>query len=371
MRLDKKIFVLGLFFFIVMTISGIYSLSNTVDSIDNTLSTAYVDIELNTNSTESIVLPGETISLDPKLTNIGIDCYTRFKIIYKIDDIDRDYNDLSININSDWIKRGEYYYYKTVLKRNENVLLFDNINIPESYGNTFVNSKITITIVAEAIQDENFAPNFDSETPWGDTQIKKKVERNYSLDTEGTQTIIYENNSDRYLTVDSKFFNGLMNLIPGDVKDDYIDVNNTGNNDFKLYFKVSSNYQTQEEKELLELIKLTITDSSNKTLYTGPLLTNEKKYLSHYDKGARDKLTLTISVPRGLDNEHGGLLSNIVWTLSCEEDEVVPVPRTGDEKIELSIKIFVISFIGFIAMLILWDINNKDRKKLKEKREEN
>ena len=371
MRLDKKIFVLGLFFFIVMTISGIYSLSNTVDSIDNTLSTAYVDIDLVATEGDYFVMPGDTVSLNPKVNNIGVDCYVRFKMTYLVNGVESNNNDLSIMINSDWVKRGEYYYYRNVLKRNENVLLFDTLSFPTTLDNRFAYSKFTVKLVAEAIQEANFNQDLNSNSPWGDVPIKKKIERNYSLDTEGTQTIIYENNSDRYLTVDSKFFNGLMNLIPGDVKTDFIDVSNTGDNDFKLYFKVSSNYQTQSEKELLESIKLTITDSSNKTLYNGPLLTNEKNYLSHYDKGARDKLTLTISVPKELDNEHGGLLSNIGWTLSCEEDEVIPVPKTGDQKLDVSIKVFIFSFIGFIAMLIMWDINNKDRKKLIKKREEN
>jgi len=369
MHLDRKIFVLGLFFFIVMTISGIYSLSNTIDSIENPLSIAYVDIELTTDVEDSMVMPGDLIPLNPKVNNLGIDCYLRFKIEYFIDNNKKDYNELSIEVGTDdWVKIGDYYYYKNVFKRNNNVLLFDNILIPTSYDNRYKNSELKIKITAEAIQSDNFNQDLNSANPWGDVPIKKKVERNYSLDTEGSQTIIYENNSDRYLTVDSKFFNGLVNLKPGDVKTDYIDVNNTSDGKIAVYIKIESDITYQVQKELLETIKLTITDSSNNTLYDGPLLNSVNNYLKTYGKGEKDKLTLKISVPHDVDNEYSGLLSKIIWSLSCEEENV-PVPRTGDEKLDMSIKMFILSFIGFIICLIFGKINNDREEKLRKKEE--
>lgn len=369
MRLDRKIFVLGLFFFIVMTISGIYSLSNTIDSIENPLSIAYVDIELTTDAEDSVVLPGDLIPLNPKVKNIGIDCYLRFKIEYYINDTKKNYEELSITVDSnDWVKKGDYFYYKEVFKRNNNVLLFDNLLIPTSYDNRYKNGKLELKITAEAIQADNFNQDLNSNSPWGDVPIKKKVERNYSLDTEGSQTIIYENNSDRYLTVDSKFFNGLVNLKPGDVKTDYIDVNNTSEGRLAVYIKVESEITYQVQKELLETIKLTITDSSNNTLYDGPLLNSVNNYLKTYEKNEKDKLTLKISVPHDVDNEYSGLLSKIIWSLSCEEENV-PVPKTGDEKLDMSIKMFILSFIGFIMCLIFGKINNDREEKIKKKKE--
>ena len=369
MRLDRKIFVLGLFFFIVMTISGIYSLSNTIDGIENPLSIAYVDIELTTDIGDSMVLPGELISLNPKVKNIGINCYLRFKIEYFVNDTKKNYEDLSITVDSnDWVKKGDYFYYKEVFKRNNNVLLFDNLLIPSTYDNKYKDSELEIKITAEAIQADNFNQDLNSNSPWGDVPIKKKVERNYSLDTEGTQTIIYENNSDRYLTVDSKFFNGLVNLKPGDVKTDYINVDNTSKGKLALYLKVESDITYQVEKELLETIKLTITDSSNNTLYDGPLLNSVNNYLKTYGKGEKDKLTLKISVPHDVDNEYSGLLSKIIWSLSCEEENV-PVPKTGDEKLDVSIKMFILSFIGFIMCLIFGKMNNDREEKIRKKEE--
>ena len=85
----KRLFLLGLLFFIIMSISGIYALTNEViNSTESTVSTSYVDIEIkeyNGNNTEFTedgkhVMPGEDISLVPRINNLGIDCYIRAKI---------------------------------------------------------------------------------------------------------------------------------------------------------------------------------------------------------------------------------------------------------------------------------------------------
>ena len=77
-----------------MCISGIYSLSNEViNSTESTISTGAVDIELKeyNGSNEpfsedgKVVVPGEDISLIPRVNNLGIECYLRAKITYTID----------------------------------------------------------------------------------------------------------------------------------------------------------------------------------------------------------------------------------------------------------------------------------------------
>ena len=88
----KRLFLVGLTFFLIMCISGIYSLSSEINDTETTVSTGAVDIKLeefngnNEPFTEDgkVVMPGEEISLVPKVNNLGIECYLRTKITYTI-----------------------------------------------------------------------------------------------------------------------------------------------------------------------------------------------------------------------------------------------------------------------------------------------
>ena len=76
-----------------MCISGIYSLSNEINDTETTLSTGAVEIELKEyngndelfSEDGKLVMPGEEISLVPRVNNLGIECYLRVKITYTID----------------------------------------------------------------------------------------------------------------------------------------------------------------------------------------------------------------------------------------------------------------------------------------------
>ena len=103
----KRLFLLGGLLFIIMNISGIYSLTSEIYDAESKLSTSGVDITLTEYDKNNeifsdngmMVSPGEEIVLIPRISNLGIDCYLRAKITYTIDNE-------SFNI-SDYIK-GEY-----------------------------------------------------------------------------------------------------------------------------------------------------------------------------------------------------------------------------------------------------------------------
>ena len=66
--------------------------------------------------------------------------------------------------SSKWIKRGEYYYYTSILKRKETVDLFQSVHIPASWKKEHELQKLGLTIQAEAIQAANFTPDSVSYT---------------------------------------------------------------------------------------------------------------------------------------------------------------------------------------------------------------
>ena len=361
MHIKRKIFVLGLLFFITMTVSGIYALSDSIDSIENPLSLAYVDINLETEQdSDDVVLPGDEVDFLAKVTNLGIDCYLRFKMEITVKDSIVNYDRLSIDVDSSkWKLVGDYYYYTSVLTKDKSVTIFDDFVIPKEINNDLSNEKISIKITAEAIQALNFEPDYDNSSPWGDVPIDKKVDREYSLDQDEYQTIIYENDADEYLDVDSGFFNGLVNLVPGDSKEDFIDIN--ASKKIKVFISLNTDKSTEEELKILSKIRMKIVDSSNNTLYDDALANNKINYLKSYEKNQSDKLRLIISVPSEMNNEYSSLLTKVIWVLSCEEIEDEVNPKTGDS-LDMSIIVFIISFIGFIAMLIIGMRDREDRE---------
>ena len=91
----NKMYILAVILILIMCVSGIYAFTNsTIVNVKNELNTGVVKIELNEYSknvdgTESLyndvnlnVLPGQVISLIPRISNLGDSSYVRAKIGY-------------------------------------------------------------------------------------------------------------------------------------------------------------------------------------------------------------------------------------------------------------------------------------------------
>ena len=127
-----------------MAISGIYAITNNdIFSSENVLTTGSINIELNeymieNNNNEKAydnydrtVFPGNTVSLIPKVENLGASCYIRAKVTFKADnDLIENNNNYLFDITDNWIKRGNYYYYKDIVDIGEKIQIFNNVKIP-------------------------------------------------------------------------------------------------------------------------------------------------------------------------------------------------------------------------------------------------
>ena len=134
----KRLFLLGSIFFLLMFISGIYALQDEMSDVENGLSTSAVDIELKeyNQNNESFqedgkkVMPGDEIGLIPRVNNLGIECYIRTKITYTINGDDFPIVDYITGNYSSWTKKDDYYYYGSILGKEESVDLFNKVLIP-------------------------------------------------------------------------------------------------------------------------------------------------------------------------------------------------------------------------------------------------
>lgn len=381
----NKIFILGLICALIMCISGIYAFTNiSILSVNNEINTGVVKIELkqysiNSNGTETTynekaqtVLPGEVISLIPRVSNLGDDCYIRAKFSY----IDANNVTISVddNINMDdekWIKCGEYWYFKPIIKSGENIDLFKTLKIPTDMPNKYQNQIVQLNITTEAVQSNNFNPNFDSNSPWEEVSVKKATNNAYKTDKvqlNSNVKVEYENNADMYINVPDDFFGKLGHILPGDSITQQVTIKNTSKEELEYQvFTNTTNDISGKSLELLKKINITI-NAEDKKIYDGSLYKIDNCSLGKYKPNETSIITFTINIPKEFENEYSALNTLINWKFSViGAEKVTPPeeektsPKTGDTKFIVSITMFFISTIVFIITLIA-EKRTKNRK---------
>lgn len=386
----NKIFLVGVFFTLIMFISGIYAFTNlSILSIKNEINTGAVRIELNeyivNNGAEVLyeegnlenVMPGQEIPLIPRISNIGDECYIRAKISYSKDDNQFVNVDNIDNKSGDWIKKEGYWYYKKILKSGDNVDIFKSFIVPLDMPNDFQGKYVQLNVTAEAIQANNFKPDFNSESPWYKVKTQKATADSYQLDKIQLSTnakIEYENNAQKYIEVPENFLGQLGHLIPGDIVEQEIQLNNTTSDDVEYFVTVKKQSDLSDrQSNLLKNLKLNIS-VDNKTVYEGSLYDVEKVSLGKYLNNQTAKAKFSVSVPVDLGNEYSALSTSINWLFSVngkeievvkEEPQIVPSPQTGDTKVQIALTVFIISAIGLVIVLFLERKIRKANKKQK------
>jgi hypothetical protein len=348
-----------------MCISGIYSLETDLKEENTTISTSAVEIDLkeydinNNEFTDNgkVVMPGEEIAFIPKVNNLGVDCYLRAKITYTIDN--NSYNELDYidgNYKS-WDKRDGYYYYNPVFSKSTSLEIFNKVTIPSNLPASDLGKKVIISIIVEAIQARNFDGN------WDGIEIKESIERNYDINGGGSSVVVFVNNSKDHIDVDDNYFDNLGSLLPGDSISEEVKIVNRSKSLNDYYLSIEYDNLTQEEKNLLKNINLTIT-SNNKKIVSKDLFSINKELLCTLKKNEKDTLLFTISLPKDLDNDFSKILTKIVWKFSLEvrgQENTIINPQTWDLKFDLSMIIFLLSALGLLIVIILEriGINNK------------
>jgi len=351
----KKLFLLGALLFIIMNISGIYSLTAEIYDAESNISTGAVDISLkeyNGNNELFLdngkkVMPGEEIILIPRINNIGIECYLRAKITYTIADETFNISDYIEGEYSNWTKKADYYYYDSVLNKGESVDLFNKIKIP-NVGSEYQGKVIVLHIVVDAIQSRNF------DGDWDNVEIKESIDRTYDINNNGSSSVIFEEDTNKYITIDDNFFGDLANMLPGDKKSEEITIFNSSYDKNEYFLAIDYENLDSIEKELLRKINLKITNSKGEVLTFSNLEDKSKHSLGTYSHNEGDKITIELSLPVDIDNDYSKLFAKIIWRFSYDvisQSKNPTNPKTGDLKFDLSITVFILSTIGFIIVL--------------------
>jgi len=186
--MKKKMFVLAVLVIILAgTVTGTLAYFTTKTVAHNVITSGEIDIELvetmkkgdeevpyPTNPVSG-VMPGTDHSKIVRVENTGDHpAWVRVKVQVEINDkkvsLDDDPAILTLDFNTtEWEKRDNYYYYKTVLAPqgstgSETVPLFETVRFAGAeMGNEYQDAKIEISVSAEGIQYEN---NTNYATAW-------------------------------------------------------------------------------------------------------------------------------------------------------------------------------------------------------------
>lgn len=334
-------------------------------SVKNLLKTGSVDIDLTTwevtEDGEVPAKPGENIAANqsisylPRITVKRADCYVRLTVDIKMDkDIDNPITTENIiNLKDGWEQRNNVFYYKGVLSAGDSADVFDGIYIPEAWTNDN-SSSFQINLTADAIQAENFEPDFARDYPWGSVEIEEaKPEDGITYGSvkqvKQTHKLVYKGNC-TFEVSSEDFFANFDYMMPGDTFSDKITLTNNGSKDIKLYFRSAASGKSQPD--LLGNIGLSI-KVGGRAYYSGNLKADKlKEYgvLTTLKAGESKTMSYELVIPEKLQNEFSVENDSVLWKFKAYEiGENGEIIKTGDDT---NLLIYAVTGLASLALAI-------------------
>ena len=328
-----------------------------VISTYGTLETEGVDVNISAIQDERLIAPNMTVKYEPVIRYRGVDAYIRFRIDLSNDFLKQcEFQGLS----HDWVKRGDYYYYTEIVKHGDMLSTFKSFHIPDNFDEEmpegFMNSEFNITAYADAVQAENFTPDFTGDNPWGELVIEDNSYDGSSYRGVGKKdsdiiAINFKGAGQYSLNKDELVNSGIL---PGDTYRNSIKLVNTGERDMEVFFSVDKE-NTEDAYNLLDSLKLIIS-VDNEEIYRGSLRAaefNSWKNIMYMEKGSEHEINYQIHAPKELGNSYEEKLNNFTWNFKVRG--VHEGPKTGDTE---SLLFWIVS--GIAALILLKKVKEGD-----------
>ena len=119
---------------------------------------------------EVIVDCEKPVSYVPRITNRGETCYLRVRLLAKAGDQELELADHLQDIQSGWIRKGEYLYYQEPVAYGRSVDVCRGFQLPEEWD-FYQEKNLQLRTEADALQAKNFKPDLAAENPWGDLVV--------------------------------------------------------------------------------------------------------------------------------------------------------------------------------------------------------
>lgn len=169
----KKLAVLAMLVVcIAILATGTLAYYTAQETAYNVITTGTLSMDLHDETTDgkdfpkegiSGVMPGRVVDKVVYVENDGdVTFWTRIKLEKTIADAngntDRlNFSHIKLNLNTtDWTEQDGYYYYNKPLKPGESTeKLFTKVTFDTSMGNAYMNARVEINVIAQAVQSKN------------------------------------------------------------------------------------------------------------------------------------------------------------------------------------------------------------------------
>ena len=315
------------------------------------LSTGKVDIRLEelvqgpegiSSWTDQIaVMPGMEISKIPRISNGAADCYVRALVEFSGGEESGRTLDVAdlYGISDDWVRQGDYYYYKKILKSGESTDLFQGIRIPDDWEQTpEADGDWEVRVQVDAVQAAHMEPDFHAEAPWesgGRTVTIEAARMEEPLLTEETmeiRTVLVDETARQLLARPEDFIGDFGTFLPGDTRERLVQLENRTDKARSLYFRVEAG------EEWMDQMNLTVTvtaDGQESIRWEGKLTDSQwKEYrqICRLSPGESGQLAIELSLPGELGNRYSARSGEALFELCADEEtaEAARPPKTGD-----------------------------------------
>lgn len=267
---------------------------------------------------DKTVIPGQEVDKIVRITNQANEAWIRAKLEYQMDDGMKGLSDACVTLSSDdWIKCGEYYYYKKPVPRDTGVDFINRVEVPYQWDESNSEKGFSVIVTADAVQTANFTPDFTGNDPWFGTLVETCVHTTFTKPQDiNTQnfTVTFKNRSEGFVRIGDDFFSNWGQLMPGDTVSDKVQLKNTYGRSVTIYFQT----ETIASDELLKAIHLEIRNK-DKIIYSGTMdgAVKDGVELAYLRRGDTAELTYTLSVPAELNNKYAMMATKTKWIFSA------------------------------------------------------
>lgn len=272
----------------------------------------------------------------PRITNRGETCYLRVRLLAKAGDQELELTDHLQDIQSGWIRKGEYLYYQEPVAYGRSVDVCRGFHLPEEWD-FYQEKNLQLRTEADALQAKNFKPDLASENPWGDLVVTaSQIEKGNLLKTvepageelqemEGSPCSITADQEKGLVLEEGAFFSHIM-LLPGDSHRESLQLSNRETRRIQILMKAE-----WEKSPFLDQMQLRIDNGGG--FYDGVLTGAElRDYrpLATLDPGETRTVDVTLSFPESADNPYQQSSDDIRWCFAIKPERRGGFPVTGD-----------------------------------------
>lgn len=330
--------MIALFLVLLIVAVAVTAYAANDGSVKNIVRTQGVDIRVSAEVDDSLISPGKDIVYKPVIENKGADSWVRFKLTADSElPLDNFYG-----LSSDWVERGGYWYLTKPVLSKESVPTVSGFTMPGTLTDQSI-TEIEVGGTYDAIQSENFTPDFDSENPWGNVYIVESDfdGANYVRRVASIAPVTVDiGNSDDVVVTSDEILN--YDLIPGDVKSNTLVIENSSDIDKQVNFKSYSD----RANRLLQNVYIGIGDSDEE-IYDGALAeANFDKDIATIPAGEKAVINYEISVPTEVGNALQGEKGEFEWHFLTEDVIDSDAVKTGDTFPVIPLVIVLVVAVG-------------------------